>query len=147
MFVGEWTYEGSQEVTPFFPSAGTFRGKSISRMVLGGFFLEERDEDKADDGYVFQGVGLTGYDPVKQSYFTHTFENDGKASVGSLSLSGNSWTSHSTRSDTKGKLYKTRNVQTFAIDGKSWTSLTEYSSDNGKTWKKAWSLKATRVGQ
>ena len=116
-------------------------------MVLGGFFLEGRDEDKADDGYVFQGVGWTGYDPAKKSYFTYTFENDGKANVGSLTVSGNIWTSYSTRSDSKGKVYKTRNVQTFAADGKSWTSLTEYSSDNGKTWKTAWSVKATKIGQ
>ncbi len=41
MAVGEWTYEGNGEASPFGPP-GKFKGKLSNRMVLGGFFLESR---------------------------------------------------------------------------------------------------------
>lgn len=56
-WVGEWTYEGTAEASPLVP-ASTFKGKEISRMVLGGFFLEMRDEGEVDTGYIFQAVIL-----------------------------------------------------------------------------------------
>jgi hypothetical protein len=146
MLVGEWTYEGSGEATPILGAAGKFKGKFTSRMILGGFFVQSLGEDTSDNGYIYQQISLCGYDPVKRTYIGYSFENDGKVTTGPINVSGNTWTSTSTRTDGKGKVYKTKTVEVYAPDGKSSTSVTEYSADGGKTWSKAWSSKATKVG-
>lgn len=135
--VGEWTYGGLGEASPFGP-AGKFKGKSINRMVLGGFFLESRGEDTGDSGYFFQSISLRGFDPVKQVYVDYGFENDGRMTSGTSSVSGTTWTSLGIRTDAKGKVYKTRSVDAYAADGRSNTFVTEYSADDGKTWLLLW---------
>jgi len=144
--VGEWTYEGSGEATPFLGSAGKFKGKYTTRVVLGGFFVQSQGEDTSDNQYVYQNVSLTGYDPVQKTYISHSFENDGTAIVSTMSVSGNTWTTTGTRTHSKGKVYKMRTVETFSDDGKTSKVVTEYSADDGKTWLKAWVFKATKVG-
>lgn len=146
MLLGEWTYEGVGEVTPFFGAAGKFKGKLTNRLVLGGFFVEGRGEDNSDNAYLYQNITLTGYDATQKSYVAHTFENDGKVTTCQLTVSGNTWTTMGSRTDSKGKVYKTRTVETYAADGKSSTEVTEYSSDNGKTWLMAWNSTAKKVG-
>jgi hypothetical protein len=146
MLAGDWTYEGTGEATPLMAAAGKFKGKFSSRLLLGGFFLESRGEDTSDNGYIYQSLGLTGYDPIRKTYVAYSFENDGKVTVGPITVSGNTWTTTGTRTDSKGKVYKTRTVTTYAADGKTSTDITEYSGDNGKTWLKAWTSTAKKVG-
>lgn len=146
ILAGEWTYEGTGEAVPFLAAAGKFKGKYTNRMVLGGFFVQNQGEDTSDNQYVYQNVSLTGYDPVKKTYLIHSFENDGKASVSTMSVSGNTWTTTGTRTDSKGKVYKMRSTETFSADGKTSKSVTEYSADGGKAWHKAWTSAATKVG-
>ncbi len=144
VWVGQWTYEGTAEASPLGP-AGRFKGKETARMVLGGFFLETRDEDKNDTGYVFQSVGLQGYDAVSKTYVNYGFENDGTVDAGSTTVSGNTWTLTGTRKDSKGTTYKTRSHNTISSDGRTSTFLTEYSADDGKTWLLAWKGTMRRV--
>jgi len=144
VLVGQWSYEGSAESSPFGP-AGKFKGKETDRMVLGGFFLETRGEDKNDTSYIWQGVSLMGYDPVTKTYFSHGFENDGTANSSSSTVSGNTWTSIGSRTDTKGKAYKTRNVNTFSSDGRTSTFVAEYSPDDGTSWLPMWKGTMKRV--
>jgi len=114
-------------------------------MVLGGFFLESRGEDTGASGYVWQGIALRSYDPVKKTYFLHGFENDGIANYSSITSSGNTWTGIGSRTDTKGKIYKTRSVETFSSDGRSYTFSAEYSPDDGNTWLLLWKGTMKRV--
>lgn len=114
-------------------------------MILGGFFLETRDEDKSESGYIFQGVYLQGYDPVTKTYVSHGSENDGTVNSGSTTISGNTWTSTGTRADSKGKVYKTKSITTFSSDGQTITSAVEYSADDGKTWLPLWNTSSKRV--
>lgn len=146
MCVGQWSYAGTAQSSPFSP-AGKFKGKAINRMVLGGFFLETREEDKGDSGYIYQGIQLRGYDRIAKMYIDHAFENDGSVSSGTVTLSGNTWTSTGTRTDSKGKVYKTRHVMTYAPDERSFTFTAEYSPDDGKTWIPMWSGAMKRVGK
>ena len=135
--VGDWTYEGSGEASPFGP-AGKFKGKMNCRMVLGGFFLESRGEDTGDTGYVFQSINLKGYDPVKKVYVEYGFENDGRATTHNSTVSGTTWTGSGIRTDANGKVYKTRGVDTYSADGQTSTFAVEYSADDGKTWLPLW---------
>jgi hypothetical protein len=144
VYVGEWTYEGTTEASPFGP-ADKFKGKTLSRMVLSGFFLDGRSEDKGETGSIYQAVSLTGYDPVNKTHFWHGFENDGNAVFNTCRVSGGTWTSTGPRKDSKGKVYKTRNVDTFSPDGQSYTFLTEYSPDDGKTWLVLWKGTSKKV--
>lgn len=146
MLVGEWAYEGSGVATPFLEAAGSFKGKYTCRMVLGGFFLEGRGEDVSDNHYVYQDIWLTGFDPRQNKFVTHYFENDGNTSVGTLTVSNNTWTAQGSRMDSKGRVYLTRSTDVYASDGKSAKSVCEYSSDGGKTWLPAWSYQVKKVG-
>ncbi|MCL5745808.1 MAG: DUF1579 domain-containing protein [Acidobacteria bacterium] len=146
MFVGSWTYEGAAEATPFWP-AGKYRGKMTARMVLRGFFLESRAEDKGETGYIYQNVVLRGYDAVTKTYSTRGFENDGSGFSESMTLNGTTWTSTGTKTDNKGKVYRTRNVTTFSPDGRSFTEEGEYSADEGKTWLSSYKDTVKKVGK
>ena len=144
--VGKWTYEGSGEASPFGP-AGKFKGKSTARMVLGGFFLESRGEDTGDSGYLYQSINLRGYDPVKKVYVDYGFENDGRATSNTSTVSGTTWKSEGTRTDATGKAYKTRGVETYAADGRTSTFAVEYSADDGKTWLPLWKGTMKKTGK
>lgn len=146
VLVGEWVYEGTGEDIPFMDAAGKFKGKVTTRKVLGGFYVQSQGEDTSDNNYIYQQISLTGYDPVKKTYFSHAFENDGTSSISTLSVDGNTWTAMGTRTDNKGKVYKMRTVDTYSADGKTQKSVTDYSADDGKTWKRAWVSTATKVG-
>src|SRR5688572_25870535 len=58
MLLGEWTYEGTGEETPFMAAAGKFKGKYTVKKVLGGFFVQNQGEDTSDNQYVYQQVSL-----------------------------------------------------------------------------------------
>jgi hypothetical protein len=136
-WVGEWTYEGTAEASPLVP-ASKFKGKETSRMVLGGFFLEMRDEGQVDTGYSFQAVILHGYDPATRTYISYGFENDGTVYSSSGTCDGTTWTSSRIRGDHKGTSYKTRSVSTLSADGKSMMFSAEYSANDGAAWLPLW---------
>jgi Protein of unknown function (DUF1579) len=136
VFVGEWKYEGSVKDTPLGPG-GKFAGKQTARMILDGLFLESRAEDKGVYGgkeIVYKGVFIQWYDPMTKTYHDHGFDNDGFVASGVTTVSGNTWTSTGTRTDSKGKSNKVRNTSTFSSDGNTCTQKTELSVDDGKTW-------------
>jgi hypothetical protein len=132
-WVGQWTIEGTAEPSPFGP-AGKFKGKQTTRMVLGGFFCEMREEGKDATGSSFQYVALHGYDAVSKTYVDYGFGNDGTVTTGSTTVSGNTWTQTSAPKDSKGTTYKARWVGTISSDGRAGTFSEEYSADDGKTW-------------
>jgi hypothetical protein len=144
MCTGDWTYEGAAHASPFGP-AGSFKGKAVARMILGGFFLENREDDKNEDGYVYQGVQIRGFDSVTKGYVEHAYENDGTVTSAVVTVNGNRWTSTGTRKDGHGKQYMIRHASTYAPDGQSSTFKAEYSADEGKTWLAMWEGTMKRV--
>jgi hypothetical protein len=141
--VGEWSYQGEAQATPFGP-AGKFAGKQSSRSVLNGFFVESRWEDTSTSGYAAQGMFLTGYDRAAQRYTDFSFENDGTASYGFVTIDGNRWTGTRNRIGRDGKTYKLRWSTDFSEDGMSTQDKQEYSDDDGKTWQPFFELTMSR---
>lgn len=146
-WVGEWRYAGSTKETPAGP-AGTFAGKQTCRMILNGFFLEYRWREKGQyEGkeVLAQGVDIQGFDAATKNYFDQGFENDGTVNSGILNVHGNTWTGTATRTDTQGKLYRTKFVTNFSTDGKTCTTKSEISADDGKIWMPWWELTMQQV--
>jgi hypothetical protein len=136
VWAGDWKYTGTSYPTPL-GKAGKFVGTQKVRMILNGFFLETRWEDKGDyedeKGVVSQGVEIDSYDPVKKNYPVFGWENDGASSTGSMTVDGSTWKSSSTRTGSDGKTYQIRGVTTFTEDGKRATWKLELSPD-GVSW-------------
>lgn len=145
-FVGEWTYEGTGVASPLLEAAGKFKGKLTARMILSGFFLETHSEDTSDNGYVYQGTNITGYDSAKKSYVAHHFENDGSSEVSELKINDHTWTIFGSRG-AGGKTYATRTVLTFSADGRSMNEEAAYSEDGGKSWKPWYQATMTRISK
>ena len=147
VWAGDWKYKGTGYATPL-GKPGTFAGTQKTRMSLNRFFLESRWLDKADSGedkgLVSQGLEIDGYDTAKKNYTISVWEGDGAFSTGSMTVSGNCWTSVSTRTGSDGKAYQTRGVTTFSEDGKRATVKMELSSD-GTTWMPSYDLVMTKT--
>jgi hypothetical protein len=147
--VGEWNYEGVLKESPFYPSRseGKFAGKQTARMILGGFFLEKRWQDKGESGYVAEGIDTRGYDPKAKKYVDYGIENDGTAGgTGSTTVSDNVWTSLWSRTDRDGQEYKVQYRQTFSADGRTVAGTQEYSQDDGKSWTPLLEITLRKVG-
>src|ERR1051326_9179040 len=74
---------------------GTFDGKgtAVSTWVLGGRFVEQKFTGQFM-GMPFEGIGYTGYDNVKKSYWSTWVDNMGTGvmtSTGSTSDGGKNW--------------------------------------------------------
>lgn len=147
MRVGEWKYEGSLSDTPLGPG-GKFAGKNSSRMVLDGLFLETQGEDKGVYGgkeMFYKSKGMQWYDPATKTYRTQFFDNDGIASAGTLTLTGNTWSYTGSMTDSKGTVYLTKDSTTYSADGSTATTRGEISADGGKTWAPYYQLVSKKV--
>lgn len=138
MFVGDWTYEGSNASTPDSPAVH-YHGTRTNRMVLGGFFLKMQARDRSDDGDVSQAVGFVGFDPATKSYVGHVFEGNGTVQTPTtLTVEGNTWTRTATHTEEGGKTLTLEGTITFSSDGMSANASARYSEDDGKTWLPLW---------
>ena len=149
VFVGDWTYEGSVSETPLGPG-GKFAGKATFRMVLDGLFLESRAEDKGVYGgkeIAFKVMAIQWFDSIKQTYLSHSYDNDSFVNNSVMSVSGNTWSSTGAQTDSKGKSYKTKHSRTLSADGKTMLEKLEISTDDGKTWIPYWENTMKKVSK
>lgn len=143
MFAGKWKGEMSNFETPFGP-AGKATGAYEGRLVHGGFHVEIRGKGRSPIG----GLSWTEiyyFDPIKNSYGNFYFDSIGGVGVAEGTNDGNTWT-FTWDQRAKDKIYKGKNVITFAADGKSSSHELTYSED-GTSWKPGASGKAKRVGK
>ena len=129
-WVGTWWYEGEAKASPMGPAA-KIAGTQTGRMLMGGFALEWKGEEKGPFGGVQFGE-VDVYDASSKTYPYLGYQNDGTIWSGSMVVSGNTWKATATITS-KGAGYKIRSEGSFSGDGKVWTWKTEISVD-GKTW-------------
>jgi hypothetical protein len=144
---GEWKYEGLFHRTPL-GEAGAFKGRQSSRMILNGFFLENRWKDKGDygpnKGVVFEGVEILGYDAQRRCHTITMHEADGAVSQGTITIQGDTWVNRSTRTGADGTVYQVRFVTTFNSNGKRVALEGELSRD-GIAWMPWAEITMTKV--
>jgi hypothetical protein len=140
-FAGDWTYEGETKLTPIGP-AGKFSGKQTAKMILGGFFVEFRGEEKGST-ITPQWTEIDGYDPTIKKYTWNSYDNSGGFQRITYTLEGNKMDFSGTLF-TGGKQYMMRGETTFASDLGSAVGKFEISVD-GKTWMPFQESKSTRI--
>jgi hypothetical protein len=129
-WVGVWRYEGNAKASPMGPAA-KIAGTQTGRMVMNGFALEWKAEEKGAFGGVQWGE-MDAYDASAKNYPFFGYQNDGTIWWGDNAVSGNTWKVTQTIIS-KGTHYMVRGAGSFSADGKTYTWKVEISSD-GKTW-------------
>ena len=75
-FVGTWTYTAQWWVSPnTIPEAMT--GTTTNSLIFGGRFLQQTFRGEAQGYPPFDGLGLTGYDNIRQEYQSVWLDNMG----------------------------------------------------------------------
>lgn len=85
VWVGEWTWVDMVKESPSGDEVKIEGTSQIRR--IGDFFYEFRFKWKDADGKEQRFTGIAGYDPVKKTYFNHSFGSDGWRGSGSLTFS------------------------------------------------------------
>ena len=141
IWVGDWTYDGEANATPFGP-AGKVSGKNSTKPILGGFFVEFRGEDKGTAGTT-HWVEIDGYDPVTKKFTWNNFASDGSVQSVTYTMEGKTM-SYSGTQVTGGKQAKIRGTCVFTPDFMSNVDKREITFD-GKAWMPLWEGKATKL--
>lgn len=146
VWVGDWAYEGESKESPFGP-AGKMKGTESAKMILDGFFFEDRWDDQPLDGVAARGLTYLRYDPATKTYVDYSFANDGTFGSTTNTVNGNVWTGLGTQTDATGKVYKTRFLRILSADGKRGDLKAEYSADDGKSWMTWWEATNRKVSK
>ncbi len=144
MMVGYWSYEG-EAVDALRGTKEKFAGKVISRFVLGGFFVEDKWEEKTPSGNYLSGIQLFGYDATTKGYFVNGISSDGGRQTGTMTIEGDTITSIWTQTSGKGEKSLVKGVWKYSSDQTSFTATWQLSLDEGKTWGNWLEYKATKL--
>ena len=93
-FVGNWTFEGEMKPGPMGPG-GKITGTDRIQWLPGNFFVERRYEGTGAMG-TMSGLQVFGYDSSKKIHSYTDFDCMGMSSSGTMTLSGNTWTTNGT---------------------------------------------------
>lgn len=140
-FVGTWTFEGEMKPGPMGPG-GKMTGNDRIQWLPGNFFIERRYDGKSPMGEM-KGLEILGYDAAKKTYTFNGFDNMGMSGSGTLTVSGNTWTTQGT-GNMAGMVFHDRCTLAFAEGLKTLNIKCEMSQD-GKKWAPSFEGKATKV--
>jgi hypothetical protein len=131
VFAGDWDAEFKFFVAEDAPPVVT-KGRSEQKWILGGRFLQQNFEGELF-GQPFSGMGLLGYDQVKQQYTAMWVDTSMTAittSVGAFAKDGKTLTFVGQHNDPRtGKAIKTRDM-TRVVDANTHTlEMYEVSAD------------------
>ncbi len=140
VLLGSWTYTGDAKQSPFGP-AGKVTGTETFSMMAGGFFMEDRWDEKDPLGTV-KGLQMWSYDATKKSLAYTYFTSAGESGSGTVTISGNTWTWLGSGITYEGKPAYGRGTYTFTGAG-AFTVASDASAD-GKTWARSFEGKWTK---
>lgn len=140
-WVGTWRYEGETKASALGPAA-KISGTQTGRMVMNGFALEWKGEEKSQFGGVQWGE-MDVYDAPSKSYLYFGYQSDGMTWSGSNVVRGDTWKATGTITN-KGTSYKVRGEWSFSADGRIVTWSQEISAD-GRLWAPSIQLTMTKA--
>ena len=129
-FVGTWAYAGASKQSPFSP-VGKVIGTDVYEMLPGGFFLTHHWTEENPIGSV-KGVETWGYDAAKKVYTINYYTSFGEMGSGTITVTGNTWTSSVSGITFDGKQAWSRCVTTVAVA--TTFAMKCAASADGKTW-------------
>jgi hypothetical protein len=88
-FVGEWKTKGEIKNSPSGQPV-KFKAKDHYEWLQGGHFLLHRFDADMPEGNI-KGIEIIGYNPETASYFMHSFDSQGNATVMQGRMEGDTW--------------------------------------------------------
>jgi hypothetical protein len=135
VFVGRWETEG--QITD--PSSGrTSRLTAVDtyEWLPGEFFLLHRVDGRMGEAEV-KAIEIIGFDASSRTYFTHSFDNQGRAAAYKATLEDGVWTITGDAERFRGE---------FSDDRKKLTGKWERSPD-GSRWVPWMDIQLTKAGR
>ena len=133
VFVGKWNTEGLIKESPSGPDK-KLKATDIYEWLPGGFFLIHYVDGHMGDEEV-KTIEIIGYDDLSQTYFTHSYDNQGSAARYQANLLDSVWT-------IKGELERFNG--SFSDDGGTLSGTWEMSVD-GMNWVSWMDIKLTKA--
>lgn len=74
---GRWRAEETMHPSPWDPQGGTSVGRTETRAVLDGWFVESRYEQERGGHVTYKGLGVFGFDAQRQKYVMNWYDTMG----------------------------------------------------------------------
>lgn len=133
--VGHWNHKVRIWHSPDTPPAES-TGTTETKMIMGGRYLMDMSEGSFE-GQPFQGLGLAGYDNLKQKYFSTWLDNMGTGIMiaeGDVDDTGRVFTYQCTYScPMTGGIKHSKTIETV-VDENTWTMQMFEPGPDGKEW-------------
>lgn len=139
-FVGEWSLEGTQKISPTSPPAA-FHGKEKSEWVSGQYFVETHSSTHGPLGDV-RGTRVMEYNPADNIYTYNAYNSLGEHIMATGHLDGGTWT-WTAEQKLNDVIVKARYIFNFASKN-SYTFKSEVASPSG-AWVTVMEGTATRI--
>lgn len=134
IFVGKWNVEGQNLAGAPIQADAMVKGIATYEWQAGKFFLLSKWSRKFGDSSHI-GMGITGYDPARGTFTTHTYDNIGLSKAYEVTVRRLTW---------KFAGPHERATMEFTPDGKTFTEYWEISTD-GAQWEPLCRLTGVRV--
>jgi hypothetical protein len=139
-FVGDWTLEGTQKISPTSPPAA-FHGKEKSEWVEGRYFVETHSSTHGPLGDI-RGTRVMEYNPADKVYTYNAYNSLGEHIMTIGHLDGNTWT-WTAEQKLNGVIVPARYTFNF-VSKNSYTFKSEVASPGGQ-WATVMQGTATRT--
>ena len=142
-FIGTWSLDATIGSGPW-GGGGKFTATDTAEWMKGEFFLVNHSEFSLPPEMGGSGTSLSvrSYDPDKKTYTDETFDSNGRHSIMTGTLNGDTWT-WTGEANYGGMLIQQR-MTLKVTSPMSYTTKYEVSADEGGTWMPFWDGKASK---
>jgi hypothetical protein len=142
-FAGNWTIEATIGSGPW-GGGGKFTATGDNQWMKGGFFLVNHADFSlpAEMGGSGTGLSVFSYDADKKVYTQEQFDSNGRHSIMTGTLNGDTWTW--TGEANYGGMTIQQRMTIKEISPTSYSTKYEVSADGGTNWMPFWDGKGTK---